>query len=106
MDLSAPDLSRYPLLSHTTPLECILQASEVLFVPAGCPHRVENLDISLAVSANFVDMSNIEIVKDELSLDSLVNSRAAELLSVLQSSRFSTVVNKDQTMVSFEQFKA
>ena len=105
VELSAPDLSQHPLLSLTTPLESVLQAGEVLFVPAGCPHWVENLDTSLAVSANFVDMSNIGRVKDKLSLDSLIDSRAAELLSMLQNSKFCTDVDKDQTMLSFKKFK-
>lgn len=31
----------------------------MLFVPAGCPHRVENLTDTLAVSCNYVDATNV-----------------------------------------------
>lgn len=33
---------------------------DVIFVPAGCPHRVENLTDTLALSCNYVDATNIE----------------------------------------------
>ncbi|XP_078581463.1 uncharacterized protein LOC144864916 [Branchiostoma floridae x Branchiostoma japonicum] len=75
-----PDLQKYPLLSQTHPRECILQPGELLFVPAGCPHRVENLDKSLAVSGNFVDESNFEVVKEELRINALKDPRALDLL--------------------------
>ena len=35
------------------------QKGDVLFVPAGCPHRVENLTDTLAVSCNYVDATNV-----------------------------------------------
>jgi hypothetical protein len=44
----------------------------MLFVPAGCPHRVENLEPSLAISSNFVDKSNFDHVKQELEINSLL----------------------------------
>ena len=88
VDLDTLDLSHYPLLSVTSTLECTLQAGEILFVPAGCPHRVKNMETSLAVSANYVDTSNLDRVKNELQLDSLVDHQAGdELLAELQSGR-------------------
>ncbi|CAH1241419.1 KDM8 [Branchiostoma lanceolatum] len=80
VDVFNPDLQKYPLLSQTHPRECILQPGELLFVPAGCPHRVENLDKSLAVSGNFVDESNIQVVKQELRINALKDLRALDLL--------------------------
>ena len=64
------------------------------------------METSLAVSANYVDMSNLDRVKNELQLDSLVDPRASELLAELQSDRSCTHnMCEEQTMVSFEQFK-
>ncbi|XP_066299717.1 bifunctional arginine demethylase and lysyl-hydroxylase PSR-like [Branchiostoma lanceolatum] len=80
VDVFNPDVQKYPLLSQTHPRECILQPGELLFVPAGCPHRVENLDKSLAVSGNFVDESNIQVVKQELRINALKDPRALDLL--------------------------
>ena len=88
VDLSSPDLTPHPLLALTHPRECILKAGELLFVPAGCPHRVENLTKSLAISANFVDRSNVELVLEELSVNAIQDQRAAQLWSELQGARF------------------
>ena len=58
----------------------MLFRSDLLFVPSGCPHRVENLEASLAISANFVDQSNLNLVKKELEVNSLLDLRSKELL--------------------------
>lgn len=91
VDLSLKDIpSRHPLLALTNPRECVLGAGELLFVPSGSPHRVENLEKSLAISANFVNGSNIEAVKEELRVNGLLDPRAESLLSVLERDEFRT----------------
>ena len=87
VDLSSPDLSLHPLLALSHPRECTLKAGELLFVPAGCPHRVENLTKSLAISANYVDESNLELVLEELSVNALQDKRAAQLLDELRGAK-------------------
>ena len=77
-------LPQYPLLALTHPQECVLEAGELLFVPFGCPHRVENLEKSLAISANFVDSSNRDAVKKELVVNGLLDPRAEDLLRILE----------------------
>ena len=77
-------LSSHPLLSHTHPRECVLSAGELLFVPFGCPHRVQNITKSLAISANFVDDSNHIAVKEELRVSGLMDPRARDLLKVFE----------------------
>ena len=74
-------------------------------MPAGCPHCVDNLETSLAISANYVDLSNFERVKEELKVDSLMDPRAAELLSVIQSKEFCTDMDEQQDMLTWNQFK-
>ena len=110
VNLANPDLCNYPLLSLTHPRECILQPGELLFVPAGCPHRVENVEKSLAISANFVDSSNVELVKKELQVNALLDERAAQLLKVFESNRFTTKAGfnfgDDSICVSWEHFKS
>ena len=63
----------------------MLQPGELLFVPSGCPHRVENMEKSLAISANFVDRSNLAKVLEELKVNSILDERSADLLEILQS---------------------
>jgi hypothetical protein len=114
VDLSSPDLTVRPLLSLTHPRECTLKAGELLFVPAGCPHRVQNLTKSLAISSNFVDRSNLELVLDELSINAIQDQRAAQLLSELQGARFGREgegffdLEKESTLhcVHWDQFKS
>ena len=53
---------RYPLFARARRREVIVHPGEVLFVPGGTPHAVENLTDSLAVAGNFVDESNLEAV--------------------------------------------
>ena len=114
VDLSSPDLSLHPLLALTHPRGCILKAGELLFVPAGCPHRVENLTKSLAISANFVDQSNLDLVLEELSVNAIQDQRAAQLLSELQGAKFNQKienfdVDKENTShhcVHWDKFKS
>jgi histone arginine demethylase JMJD6 len=84
VDVLAPDFRRHPLLADTHPFRCVLEAGEVLFVPAGCAHHVVNITDSLAISANFVDDSNLALVRDELRIDALQSERARELLDQLR----------------------
>ncbi|CAC5424115.1 JMJD6 [Mytilus coruscus] len=88
VDLSKPDLTRYPLLQLTTPMECVLEPGDVLFVPAGCPHRVENLETSVAISSNFVDQSNLNLVRQELKINALIDIRSEELLQQFNDENF------------------
>ena len=60
-----------------------LEPGELLFVPHGSPHRVENLEDSVAVSGNFVDESNIENAVKHLRINALLDPRSQELLKEL-----------------------
>lgn len=84
VDLTRPDLNTHPLLSLTCPRECILQPGELLFVPARCPHRVENLDTTIAISGNFVNKANLRAAMEELEVSALVDPPAHHLLRHLQ----------------------
>ena len=84
-------------------------------MPSGCAHRVENLEKSLAISANFVDCSNFEWVKRELSANASIDGQAKQLLSVFNDDEFNTRMiefenvlpsepgNRDQTVNTYEQ---
>lgn len=104
-NLSAPDLNHHPLLSLTHPRECLLSPGELLFVPSGCPHRVENIEPSLAISANFVDLSNFDGVLSELTVNALRDERAKTLLNTLQAPGFDCSMDSEQRSLSWEQFK-
>ncbi|KAK3754412.1 hypothetical protein QZH41_000776 [Actinostola sp. cb2023] len=53
-DISRPDLKDFPLLSTITPLECVLEPGEILFIPHGTPYYVETLDDSLSITGKVI----------------------------------------------------
>ena len=61
-----------------------LHAGEVLFVPAGCPHGVWNVTDSIAISANYVDYSNLSLAITELEFTSTEDPRARVVLDSLR----------------------
>ena len=64
--------------------EVDLQAGQVLFVPSGCAHSVTNLTDTVAISANFVDSSNIKRCLSELEIASSEDARSLEVLRGLK----------------------
>ena len=48
-----------------------------------------NLSHTAAISANFVDSTNLDLFREELSVAALQNPEAAKLLAQMQSSTFS-----------------
>lgn len=49
-DTNKIDFEKYPLAKSITPVECILNAGEALFIPIGWWHSVESLDVSISIS--------------------------------------------------------
>jgi len=84
VNLLERDVSSYPLLSLTHPRQCVLQPGELLYVPSGSPHFVENLSVSLAVSSNYVNDANYTQVCEELRVNGLIDHRAKDLHQQLQ----------------------
>ncbi|HYO70294.1 MAG TPA: cupin-like domain-containing protein [Archangium sp.] len=50
VDVSAPDLEKFPELRHSRPVDCELRPGEMLYLPAGWWHYVRSLDTSLSVN--------------------------------------------------------
>jgi hypothetical protein len=49
-DPEAPDFDKFPLARNATMIECIMQAGELLYVPAGWYHQVRSLTFSLSAN--------------------------------------------------------
>lgn len=67
-------------------LPFLCYSGDVLFVPAGCPHHVENLTDTLALSCNYVDATNVDNALVALG-------HQASLLRLLFSVQFLTSVS-------------
>lgn len=50
VDVEAPDLERYPLFSQAKPIDLIVKAGEILFVPSGWFHHVNTLELCLNIA--------------------------------------------------------
>jgi hypothetical protein len=53
--------NEFPLARLLRPTQVVLEPGDILFMPAGTPHYVENIgDVpALAISGNFLDSSNL-----------------------------------------------
>lgn len=80
----AEQKDRFPLFQRARCYECVLEAGEILFVPAGSPHYVENLSHTVAISANYIDLSNFDAACRELEIMGCVDPRAQEVASGLR----------------------
>ncbi|KAL1514754.1 hypothetical protein AB1Y20_003840 [Prymnesium parvum] len=58
-ELSA-DIDCAQRMARARRVELNIGPGELLFIPQGTPHEVTNLSITTAVSANFIDQSNVE----------------------------------------------
>ena len=74
---SGPDLPSLPSYSLT------LRPGQLLFVPAGSPHQVDNIKDSLAVSANLVNRTNIKLAVKYFKINALLDPRTEDLLQEL-----------------------
>lgn len=67
-----------------------LRGGEALFVPSGAPHSVDNLQHSVAISANYIDTSNLHRALGELQVGGVEDHRQqqvhAGLLELLERS--------------------
>ena len=50
-----------------SPAPGVMRAGELLFTPAKSPHAVVNLELSISITHNFVDLANILAVYDSLT---------------------------------------
>merc|ERR1711972_37028 len=58
-DVFRPQPEFFPLLKYAVLYEGVQEPGDLVFIPAGNPHGVRNLDHIHGVSMNYVDASNI-----------------------------------------------
>ncbi len=56
-----PNYKRFPLLKEATAYDAILGPNDMIFVPAGNPHQVRNLDDNMAISGNYIDKTSVDL---------------------------------------------
>lgn len=102
VDAFHPDPHRFPLVSRVKRgYECVLEAGETLFVPAGSPHQVQNTEPSIGVSMNYVDATNLEYALEEMS-----NHPGMEKLYIkLKDENYERRLTPDQKDLLWKDFK-
>merc|ERR1711920_447121 len=90
-----------------------LHPGDVLFVPGGTPHAVENLSPTIAFAGNFVDESNIEDVLADLAVLATYDPVEAQTLAALTEVDFEPdlcmwpqQLQSDAFGVEFEEFSS
>lgn len=67
-DAFQPDLERFPLLGTARVQEAVLAPGEAIFVPQGSAHQVQNEEVSVAMSANYLAGVGLDNALAELEL--------------------------------------
>lgn len=66
VDLFAPDHAQFPHLARATLFEAEQLPGEMLWTPPLCVHAVRNVEHSIAVTQNYIDLTNLLEVHDAL----------------------------------------
>jgi len=66
MDAFHPDFEKYPEADGVTVYETITEPGDLIFIPEGWAHQVENLEDSVITSMNFLDNHAIETAERHL----------------------------------------
>jgi len=73
LDAIGEGSASHQALRHVRVGEVILEPGDLIFIPRGWAHQVENLEATVALSANFIDGSNLEAAHSEAELLGLVS---------------------------------
>ena len=77
-----------PTLGLLPSYSVLLRPGQLLCVPAGSPHQVENITDSVAVSGNFVNHTNIQEALRYFKINALLDPRSEDLLRELSDRNF------------------
>jgi len=99
---------KYHLFHRARQYEIILEPGEVLFVPAGTPHYVDNLTLTIALSGNYIDDTNAEKAFSEMNLIGLKRSHVKRFVDLAEKIEFPSdndmqCYSIDQMVVPYEQ---
>jgi len=94
--------SRFPALAHIAVHEVVLEPGDILFIPEGWAHQVENLEASVALSANFVDSTNYPAAVREAEILSLLQKDSGDLAEALRDAYASGTLERLENTVPLD----
>lgn len=80
-----------------------MRAGELLFVPGGTPHAVENVSDCLAIAGNFVDDSNLDAALRDMRVLGLVNESVSAAADALDEMEFDPLVGMSDELLPEEE---
>lgn len=106
----AEHFNQWPAAAHAAAGAHVAEIGpgDIIFVPAGSPHQVWNLDEpTVAISANYIDATNLELAKAELRASAATSEGAASLLKDFEADGFDAEMRDfdGATAVPWEHFK-
>ena len=100
VDPFEPDLSKYPLVARAKMYSTTQLPGDLVFIPGGCPHAVQNLEDIHGLSMNYVDSSNYYLHLWTRVMNG--DFRDFELMSNNDFPQGSSSVQKDMTYGEFK----
>jgi len=112
-DAMRPNYTRFPAARWAQRYEAVLGPGDAIFVPAGSPHQVRNDVPTIALAGNYIDGSNLEYAKEELTSYLLKPKKAGDhhrpeaeaLLHHFNREGFNTQPNMQQTDMAWGEYK-
>jgi arginase family enzyme len=78
-DLFAPDLARFKSMENIRGFELVQEPGELVWVPSGCLHAVRNLEPTIALTHNYVDLTNLDKVYEAYISKARVENSSEEV---------------------------
>jgi len=104
-DIFRPEHGHYPLLKYAELFEGTQEPGDLIFIPAGNPHGVRNLEPIHALSMNYVDGSNVWLhLEQALATGSFADFADFELFTDNASIPFG--LRSDQQPLKFGEWKS
>ena len=69
VDIESPDLEKFPKFVKATPLECMLEPGETLFIPKGWPHATRSLEYCVNLNYWWPTMRDVVVHGPKQVLD-------------------------------------
>jgi Cupin-like domain len=80
VDIYNPDLNKFPLYTQAQPIEFVLEAGEILYIPPNWWHHVRNLEHTIALGNLFVNEWNSELVFQDFVTESSILGHLVPLI--------------------------
>ncbi|WP_240001995.1 cupin-like domain-containing protein [Photorhabdus bodei] len=83
VDAFNPDLVLYPDFIQAQGIHCIQNPGDIVFTPCTHYHQVKNLVAGISITENFINDTNLELVKHSINNDDDISPEQANFIRML-----------------------